>query len=377
MVSIWEKETFFAPHDIIIIGSGFTGLWCALHLKLTRPKLKISIIDRGVIPTGASTRNAGFACFGSLSELIQDGKKMGADKMSELVEMRYQGIERIRKFFPDKKIDFTLAGGYELYAKDFMTNEELRHNIDYANAFLRPVTNKRQTFKLADQKLTKFGFEQTKHLLKNILEGQLHSGKLLQALLQTVQSMGVYVFNNIEVKECLKVNERLLVQTKQGFHLSSKQVLICTNAFAKELLPELDIIPARGQVLVTSPIDSLPWKGSFHSEEGYYYFRNLGKRVLLGGGRHKAFNDEASTVFEITNLVQGHLEKYLEEVILPHQKKSFTIDYRWSGIMAMGSDKMPIVKEASPEVFCAVRMSGMGVSLAPVIGKKIARMMLD
>ncbi|HVG13893.1 MAG TPA: FAD-dependent oxidoreductase, partial [Chitinophagaceae bacterium] len=204
----------------------------------------------------------------------------------------------------------------------------------------------------------------------------LHSGKLLQALLQTIQSMGVYVFNNTEVKECLKVNEGIVVHTGEGFDLSTKQVLICTNAFARELMPQLDIIPARGQVLLTSPIDALPWKGSFHSDGGYYYFRNLGERVLLGGARHKAFAEERSTDFGLTDTVQGHLEKYLREVILPGYKKSFTIDHRWSGIMAMGSDKLPIVEEISPDIFCAVRMSGIGVSLAPVIGKKIAKMML-
>src|SRR5215212_1772741 len=104
-VSIWEKETFYAPQDIIIVGSGFVGLWSAFHLKKENPKLKITIVDRGFIPTGASTRNAGFACFGSLSEVVYDAQTMGTDKMLQLVEMRFRGLERIQKFF-DKGIDF-------------------------------------------------------------------------------------------------------------------------------------------------------------------------------------------------------------------------------------------------------------------------------
>ena len=99
MISIWEKETFFAPQDIIIVGSGFVGLWSAFYLKKKHPELKITIIDRGIIPAGASTRNAGFACFGSLSELIYDIKTMGVDKTLSLVEMRYKGLERIQKHF--------------------------------------------------------------------------------------------------------------------------------------------------------------------------------------------------------------------------------------------------------------------------------------
>ena len=69
-VSIWEKESFYASQDVIIIGSGFVGLWSAYYLKKKDPDLKVTVIERGQIPTGASTRNAGFACFGSLSELV-------------------------------------------------------------------------------------------------------------------------------------------------------------------------------------------------------------------------------------------------------------------------------------------------------------------
>src|SRR5215216_4473390 len=108
MISIWEKESFFAPQDIIIAGSGFVGLWSAFYLKKKKPNLKITIVDRGIIPTGASTRNAGFACFGSLSELIHDGEAMGTDKMLELAEMRYRGLGRIQKYFSKNKIDFDL-----------------------------------------------------------------------------------------------------------------------------------------------------------------------------------------------------------------------------------------------------------------------------
>ncbi|WP_315816304.1 FAD-dependent oxidoreductase [Paraflavitalea speifideaquila] len=32
-ISIWEKESFYAPKDIIIIGSGLVGLWSAYYIK--------------------------------------------------------------------------------------------------------------------------------------------------------------------------------------------------------------------------------------------------------------------------------------------------------------------------------------------------------
>src|SRR5688572_19776041 len=113
-LSIWEKESFYAGRDIIIIGAGLSGLWSAYHLKKLKPSLSITIVERGLIPSGASTRNAGFACFGSFTELLHDLELMGEDKMLQLVNMRYQGLQQIMKSFNPAETGFTLCGGYEL-----------------------------------------------------------------------------------------------------------------------------------------------------------------------------------------------------------------------------------------------------------------------
>lgn len=378
MISIWEKETFYAPQDVVIVGSGFVGLWSAFQLKKKNPKLNITIVDRGIIPTGASTRNAGFACFGSLSEVVYDAQTMGTDKMLQLVEMRFKGLERIQKYFSAKTIDFDLCGGYELYDfSDKTSSGQLRENIQYINSVFKPVIGSKKTYKLVDEKIHSFGFGNTRHLIKNNFEGYLHSGKLVQALLYKVQGMGIPVFNQTEIKSFTRFENKIELQTNQQFNLTTKQVLICTNAFAKQLLPEEDIIPARGQVLLTSPIDGLSWKGTFHSDEGYYYFRNLGNKVLLGGARNKAFEDERTTDMNTSDFIQDKLEEYLNEVILPGQKDQYTIEHRWAGIMAMGSEKMPIIKEVQPRIFCCIRMSGMGVALAPVVSQQVTEMILS
>ncbi|MDB5206221.1 MAG: FAD-binding oxidoreductase [Flavisolibacter sp.] len=374
-ISIWERETFFAPQDVIIIGSGLVGLWSAFYLKKAHPKLKITIIDRGLIPTGASTRNAGFACFGSLSELVRDAQLMGTDKMLQLVEMRHKGLERIQKYFSDKIIDFELCGGYELYEENKISTRTLEENIAYLNSLLKPITDTKKTFRLADEMIAQAGFGTTKHIVKNNLEGYLHSGKLVQALLHKVQGMGVNVLNGIEISSIEYNDKNIEIKMAQFFNLSTTKLLLCTNAFTKNLIPELDIIPARGQVLLTSPIANLPFKGTFHSDEGYYYFRNLGNRVLLGGARNKAFADEATTDMQTSDFIQQELEAYLANVILPGFKNEYTIEHRWAGIMAFGAEKTPIVKQLSTNVFCAVRMSGMGVALAPVVAQQVAGLM--
>ncbi len=378
MISIWEKETFFDTQDVIIAGSGFTGLWSALYLKKTHPHLKITIVDSGLIPTGASTRNAGFASFGSLSEVVHDARVMGTDKMLELVELRLKGLERIRKYFKPEIIDFEWCGGYELYDhSQSLTVEQLQHQIEYINTLLKPITAKKNTYVDVSRKIESFGFGHTQHLVVNSLEGCLHPGKLVRSLLQKVQGLGVQVFNQMEILSYEIDNGYVSIQTNHPLMLRCRQLLICTNAFAGNLISNLDIRPARGQVILTSPIKNLPWKGTFHADEGFYYFRNLGQNVLLGGARNKAFDEESTSVFDTSPLIQSSLEMYLDEIILPGRKGTYTIENRWSGIMAMGSDKLPIVKKTSEHVFCAVRMSGMGVALAPVAARIVTKMMME
>ncbi len=373
-ISIWEKESFYAPKDVIIVGSGLVGLWCAWHLKRKHPKCKVAIVDRGIIPTGASTRNAGFACFGSVTELMADSKKMGSDKMLELVEMRFEGLQRIRKVFGEKHVDFEWCGGYELITQqNDPGKEKLEQEIDSLNRQLKAIVKEAHTFKLADKKIASFGFGNTAHLIENKMEGALHSGKLCQALLQSVQAQGVTVLNAVEIAGFEKIGDQVALYTNQHIHLTTKKLLICTNAFAAQLLPGLDIVPARGQVLVTSPIPKLAIRGTFHYDEGFYYFRNLGDRILLGGARNKAIEAETTTEMNITDTIQHELEHFLSTYLLPGH--TYQITDRWSGIMGMGGEKMPIVKEVSPDVFCAVRMSGMGVALAAVVGEKVAKML--
>ena len=372
-LSVWEKESFFAPADIIIAGSGLVGLWSAYYLKKKAPNLSITIVERGLIPTGASTRNAGFACFGTLTELISGVQEMGEDQLLELTELRFKGLKKISKVFKDKEIDLERNGGYELIAG--ADNNELRSQIDLFNRLLKKITGKQKIFRLQNEKLARFGFAGIQHLIGNEWEAQLHSGKLCQALLRLVQSMGVTVLNNMEITGYEKVHGQVLLHTTQAPPLLSSQLLVATNAFARQLLPQLDVTPARGQVIVTSPIDNLPFQGTFHFDEGFYYFRNLGDRVLLGGARNKAFEEETTSEMALSDTIQQELERFLREVILPG--RHYTIEHRWSGIMGMGGEKMPILRAVNDHVFCAVRMSGMGVALAPVVGEKIAALMTD
>ncbi len=118
-LSYWERESFFKDIDVAVIGSGIVGLAAAIHLKKLDPSLKVAILERGTLPIGASTRNAGFACFGSMTELLDDLRHASEDEVLAVVEKRWRGLQRLRELAGDENLDFKMLGGYEMF-----TNEE-------------------------------------------------------------------------------------------------------------------------------------------------------------------------------------------------------------------------------------------------------------
>jgi gamma-glutamylputrescine oxidase len=288
--------------------------------------------------------------------------------------MRYRGLSRIKKVFRKKDIDYINSGGYEIIpaSKDDRYSE-LEWQVKLLNKIVSPILDRQKIYRFADDKIKEFGLAEVGHIISNDLEGCLHPGKLCQMLLQLVQSMGVRVLSGITIDRFEENNDGITIFTNHHLKLKADQLLVCTNGFARQLLPQLQINPARGQILVTAPIPSLKLKGAFHYDEGFYYFRNVGKRLLIGGARNIAIENETTTEMEITEQIQQTLEQFVSRHILPG--KQFEITDRWSGIMGMGAEKMPIIKKLSPRVFCAVKMSGMGVALAPVAADTVTDLM--
>ena len=102
-LSYWELKTWLNNVDFTIVGSGIVGLSTALHLKKKHPKAKIVILEKGLFPQGASTKNAGFACFGSLSEILQDLQSHTPEEVEKLVNQRHQGLQLLRQTLGDAR----------------------------------------------------------------------------------------------------------------------------------------------------------------------------------------------------------------------------------------------------------------------------------
>lgn len=365
-LSYWEIKTWISNVDYTIVGSGIVGLNCALQLKERFPEAKILVLEKGFLPQGASTKNAGFVCFGSLSEIIDDLKNHSEEEVFKLVEKRINGSHLLRNILGDKAIDYQNHGGYELFTEE---NTELYslciERQEYVNKLLKPLFNDK-VFRLSNNL---FKFQKIKKQYSfNQFEGQIDTGKMMEALLLKVHNSGIKILNNCIVESFSDDNTSVKIKTS-CFEFSSSKLCIATNGFASKLISPI-VKPARAQVLITKPIDNLHIKGTFHLDRGYYYFRNMDNRILFGGGRNLDFEAEETDEFGQTEIIQNELERLLRVVILP--KVKFEIDYSWSGIMGVGQQKHTVVKQLSNNVYCGVRLGGMGVAIGSIVGKDLA-----
>ncbi|MGV7106306.1 NAD(P)/FAD-dependent oxidoreductase [Flavobacterium sp. U410] len=365
-LSYWELKNWFSNIDFTVVGSGIVGLHCALRLKEKFPQAKVLVLEKGILPQGASTKNAGFACFGSISEILDDLKANSVDDVAALVEKRWQGLQLLRTNLGDAVLDFKQYGGYELFLeKNKHFFEKCVTQIPLVNQILKPIF-KEDVFVT---KTDSFGFQKIcDELVFNPFEGQIDTGNMMQALLKKAISKDILILNQQQVSSFLDLNGKVEVVTNDVSFITNK-LFIATNGFANQFVKE-EVKPARAQVLITKPIDNLTIKGTFHLDEGYYYFRNVGNRILFGGGRNLDFEGETTTEFGQTKIIQEQLEQLLKDVLLPRQ--NFEIEHRWSGIMGVGNHKNPIVKTLSENVFCGVRLGGMGVAIGSLVGKELA-----
>lgn len=365
-VSYWERESFLEKRNYIIVGSGIVGLTCALELKQLNPQASITILEKGFLPAGASTKNAGFTCFGSPSELLDDLNHLNAEDAFKLVENRVNGLAKLRRIVGDKNMEYKEYGSYELF-KDTELFHKCIDNLEYLNKQLKPIFNQ-NTFEIFT-KPKDFGLAKQSLLIKNVFEGQLNTGLMMKNLITLATKAGVEILNGFTVANIAKINEGWNVLGKQS-SIETKKLILCNNAFASKLIPELDVKPARAQVLITKPIKNLKIKGCFHMDRGYYYFRNVADRVLLGGGRNLDFKAEETFEMSTSNKIQEHLKTLLKTKILPNQE--FEIDRSWSGIMGIGNSKTTLLKQLDESLFCAIRLGGMGVALGTDVGQKVA-----
>lgn len=368
--SFWEKKYIQTKSDVTIIGSGIVGLSTAISIKEKQPWLSVKILERGSIPYGASTKNAGFACFGSVSELMEDITVMGEDQCMEIVKMRWSGLQKLKSRVTENVLEYSHCGGTELFRRgDKALMGECLDRLDYCNNLISKHLNINKCYKVLKGNHFE-GFESV--TIFNQYEGTINPVFMMNALIKKAIIMGIIIINGVDIITIDQPGKTLYAENY--LTIMYDKLVICTNGFAAKLIPSLNVTPARNQVLITKILPDNTLKSGYHLDKGYVYFRNYDGRILLGGGRNLDPNVEATDQFGNTTLIKEYLQSILETI---HPGASSKIDHWWSGILGIGPTKYPICEWTTPDILVGVRLGGMGVAIGSFLGEKLAEEIIN
>ena len=378
--SYWERELGWdrslasylahrpldSHYDFVVVGAGFTGLSAAYHLATKHKGAKITILDRYLPPLGASTRNAGFACIGTVGEFIADSQLEQEEGVWDRMHERWQGLSLLRSILGDQVIGYEPLGGHELFTEE----EEFERVSTYlasCNRALKQRTGLDQWYNLT--RINGYNAIQMPR------EGQLQPAMAWSGFAQLCEQMGIHLAWGRCLVEMTEKMDGVILRVEESENgsreLHSSSVILATNAFSQSLDPDVSVRPGRGLVLLTKALDSQPWRGTFHAQQGYIYFRNVGTdRLLLGGARHVDLSGETTVQFGVNGDIKAYLNRYMKEVLRIDPTE---VEFEWSGIMGFTPDKNPVIRtEIYGNTAWAIGLSGMGVALSTKLGRKAA-----
>lgn len=364
--SFWEKQKIEQASDVTIIGAGIVGLSTALSIREHFPGISIKILERAPHPNGASTKNAGFSCFGSVSELLDDIQSMGEEACMEVVRMRWHGLQRMRQRAGDQALAYQYAGGTELFRKeDRELQEQCFDTMNTCNHLIRAYTGLVDCYSVIENTSLP-GFESK--AIFNQYEGLLQPVNMMQRLYQLAIAQDIQVHYGIEITS-IDAGAHVLHSTEK-LTIGYETLILCTNGFTTRLRPDLAVVPARNQVLITEPLPGNPLRSGYHVDKGYLYFREYEGRILLGGGRNMDAENEQTDVFGNTPFISQLLDRVLDDI---YPGASSRVAWRWSGILGIGPSKKPIIEWIEEDVIAGVRMGGMGVAIGSWLGDELAQ----
>ena len=364
--SYWESNAWLEDVDLVVVGAGIVGLSAALHARSSHPTWRIVVMDADPLGGGGSSRNAGFSCFGSASELQQDRQTLGDQAALDLVRKRWQGLQQLRSTFGDSVLGHRVCGSVELFPRRGSVCQPSSSELEDINRWIQSVTGVEDTFvTIPSHSLPHLHANYSGTAILSRLEGLLDTGKMNRAFRSLVQSKSMDILTGIRVESIDAHSNgcelKISTLSRPSAFIRVPRILVATNALGEELIPELDVQPAVNHVMVTEPMDGFDFPHAVHMDAGYVYARPIENRMLIGGGRHWGLDGSET-------------RKRLEALMHALWPATASVDvaYQWSGQLGVGKDRSPIVHRFAPNAVAAVRLGGMGVAIGMEVGRLAA-----
>ena len=334
------------PPDAIVVGGGVTGCSCAL--ALAQRGLRVRLHEARTIASGASGRNGGFALRGGAMPYHDAVHELGRVRAQALWRLSERALDTIESLAGDA---LRRVGSLRL-AVDAEEADEVRAEADAMAA---------DGFRVE-------WLDPLPPVLEGLFTGGLrHPGDgALQPARWVRRLAGHAAAAGVEVREHSPVSSLAM---RDG-----AQLVIATDGYTHGLVPELDaaIVPTRGQVLVTEPLDREVFPAPHYARYGYDYWQQLpDRRLVIGGSRDAALGEESTTAEAVTPIVQGRLEAAVRRLT----GGSPRVEHRWAGIWGTTADLLPLAGRlpGRPRTWVAAGDSGHGNVLGFACGELVAR----
>jgi gamma-glutamylputrescine oxidase len=329
--------------DVEVVGGGITGCSCALALARAGVRLR----EARTIAGGASGRNGGFALRGGAMPYQNAREWLGADTAAAYWRLTESYVDRMEELGGDA---FRRTGSLRLAGDD--EREELRAEYE---ALLEDGFAAEWRDDLPEPLAGPF-----RGALFHPEDAVLQPARLVRRLAAAAAVAG------IEIRE----HDRVVDLDE----LEASTVVVATDGYPSGLLGELEglIIPTRGQMLATEPLEERLFPLPHYGRHGFdYWHQNDEGRLLVGGFRDADMDSEFTATEETTERIQGALERFVESLL----GRKPNITHRWAGVFGLVPDLMPVVGrvEGRAGLWMAGGYSGHGNVLGLMCGELVAQ----
>ncbi|AKH98949.1 glycine/D-amino acid oxidase, deaminating [Hoeflea sp. IMCC20628] len=351
--------------DVVIIGSGYTGLHAAV--QTARAGLDTVVVDAEPAGFGCSTRNGGQISTSVKPSFSTLTRRYGEERAISILKEGQASLDHVARFVGQEKIecDFGVvgrfhgahtAGQYNKLARDY----EIRHPGFETGAFM--VSRGNQHSELGTDAYHG-GIVFPRHA--SIDPGKYHSG-----LLGVARSAGANIISQCRVETLERTSQGFDVATSKG-RIRANKVIIATNGYTGSLTPwqQRRVIPIGSYVIATEEIPAAVMDRLFPTNRVlsdtrklvYYYRPSPDRKRILFGGR---------VSLQETDPRKSGPKLLAELVRLFPELAQTRISHSWAGIVAFTFDTLMHCGEDN-NLFYAMGYCGSGVGMAGYLGSRI------
>lgn len=364
--------------DVAIVGSGYTGLACAIFLA-REFGIKATVLEANNVAWGCSTRNGGQGqnASGRLTH-SQWIKRWGLDVARGMHAEIAEGFETFEELVRSSPIDPEPQRGGHLYIAHRQRNfEKIAAEAKVLNDLFGYGARTVSKAELHSDFVK--DAEGVGAVLEPLGTG-IHAAKLAFGYLKMARDLGVKVHTASPVQSVEQRNGKFVLRTPGGT-VTANAVGIATGAYTSLALTPLltgRCMPILSNSLVTRPltqaeIDATGFKTRqvlTDTRTLRFYYRLLPDNRVQIGSRSAITGADASQEKHLQLLIDGLHRKF-------PQLKGIQIDYSWWGWVDVSHDMMPRIFRPDPKqkLVYALGYGGNGVSYSAQAGRRMAQML--